>query len=123
MRRLPLVALTAAVATASAGGTQLTRVNVSLGDVSINKVPHRCCGVYCDRVNASDRPEAAIIDASGPNRRPVSRRSHRAMISVAECDVKLAFAGAVEAARPATRLRDDPKVSSCSCYARCRPER
>jgi ABC-type nitrate/sulfonate/bicarbonate transport system substrate-binding protein len=39
MRRLVLAALIAGVATVSAGNTQLTRVDVSLGDVSINKVP------------------------------------------------------------------------------------
>jgi hypothetical protein len=39
MRRLVLAALIAGVATVSAGNTQLSRVDVSLGDVSINKVP------------------------------------------------------------------------------------
>src|SRR5882672_10315367 len=39
MRALVLVALAAAVAAPSVGGVQLTKVDVSLGDVSINKVP------------------------------------------------------------------------------------
>jgi ABC-type nitrate/sulfonate/bicarbonate transport system substrate-binding protein len=39
MRRFLTTAVIAGVVTASAGGTQLTKVEVSLGDVSINKVP------------------------------------------------------------------------------------
>ena len=39
MHRFVVAALIAGVATASAGTTQLTKVDVSLGDVSINKVP------------------------------------------------------------------------------------
>jgi hypothetical protein len=58
----------------------------------------RCCGMYGDCVNASDRPKTTVVDASGPDRRPLSGRSHGTMISIAKSEVKVVFAATVEAA-------------------------